>query len=55
MSDYWEESAAFKKVQGLPKAFPREFYIALNNWFGSQPQVNPLHVQDLLAPGDSYY
>ena len=36
----------------MPRAFSKEIYIRLHEWFGRCPQIQPLHVQDLLNPDD---
>ena len=53
--DYWELSASEQQSEGLPRHFSEEFYRAINDWYGSRPQINPPHVRDIMAPNDANY
>ena len=53
--DYWEFSTTERKEEGLPKHFPQDIYIAIDDWYGNRPQINPPHVRDLLAANDDNY
>ena len=53
--DYWELSASERQSEGLPRHFSEEFYCAINDWYGSRPQINPPHVRDIMAPNDANY
>jgi hypothetical protein len=53
--DYWEQTAAEHKAEGLPKAFMKEYFDAIYEWYGNRPQIQPPHVRDLLAPDDGNF
>ena len=53
--DYWELSGSEWKSEGLPRHFSEEFYRAINDWYGSRPQINPLHVRHIMVPNDANY
>ena len=53
--DYWELSSTQRKQEGLPGYFPHDFSYALYEWFGSKPQMQTPHVQDLLSSVDTNF
>jgi hypothetical protein len=53
--DYWEQTAAEHKVEGLLKAFMKEYFDAIDEWYGNRPQIQLPHVRDLLVPDDSNF
>ena len=42
-------------MEKLPKAFSKEIYVRLHEWFGRWPQIQPPHVRDLLNPHDEAF
>lgn len=55
MPNYWEQSAAEHKAEWLSKAFMKEYFDAIHEWYGNHPQIQPLHVWDLFAPNDNNF
>ncbi|KAG0597304.1 hypothetical protein M758_UG326700 [Ceratodon purpureus] len=55
LADYYEMSSSEWKGEGLPRLFAHDVYTAINEWYGSRPQIQPPHVRDLLANNDSNY
>ena len=53
--DYWELSSNERKAEGLPKHFAEDIFQSIHAWFGSRPQIQPLHVRDTMAPNDRNY
>ena len=53
--DYWDLSSGERKDEGLPRQFSHEFYAAIDDWYGTRPQINPPHVRDVLSPHDANY
>ena len=39
----------------MPKAFRKEIYVRIHEWFGRRPQIQPPHVRDLLNPHDEVF
>jgi hypothetical protein len=53
--DYWEQTTAEHKAEGLSKAFMKEYFDAIHEWYGNRLQIQPPQVRDLLAPDDSNF
>ena len=53
--DYWLLTPNELTMEKLPKAFSKEIYVRIHEWFGRRPQIQPPHVRDLLNPHDSVF
>ena len=53
--DYWLLTPNESTAEKLPKAFFKEVYIRIHEWFGQRPQIQPLHVRDLLNPRNEVF
>jgi hypothetical protein len=53
--DYWLLTPNELTIEKLPRAFPKEIYIRLHDWFGRRPQIQPPHLRDLLNPHDEVF
>ena len=53
--DYWKLTPTELTAEKLPKAFPKEIYVRIHEWFGRRPQIQPPHVRDLLNPYDEVF
>jgi hypothetical protein len=53
--DYWLLTPNELTIEKLPKAFPKEIYVRLHDWFGRRPQIQPPHLRDLLNPHDEVF
>ena len=53
--DYWLLSPNEITAEKLPKAFSKEIYVKIHEWFGRRPQIQPPHVRDLLNPHDDVF
>lgn len=50
--DFWSLTKDQRKEEGLPKAFNQEFYMAIHKWICERPQINPMHLREVLSPSD---
>ena len=53
--DYWVLTSNELTAEKLPKAFSKEIYMRIHEWFGRRPQIQPPHVRDLLNPDDGVF
>jgi hypothetical protein len=53
--DYWLLTPNELTIEKLPRAFPKEIYVRLHDWFGRRPQIQPPHLRDLLNPHDEVF
>ena len=53
--DYWVLTPNELTAEKLPKAFSKEIYVRIHEWFGRRPQIQPPHVRDLLSPHDEVF
>jgi len=53
--DFWDLTSDQWKEEGLPKQFNQEFYMVIHEWICERPQVNPLHLREVLSPHDSNF
>ena len=53
--DYWLLTPNELTAEKLPKAFSKEIYVRIHEWFGRRPQIQPPHVRDLLNPHDDVF
>ena len=53
--DYWLLTPNELVVEKLPKAFSKEIYVRIHEWFGRRPQIQPPHLRDLLNPHDNVF
>ena len=53
--DYWLLIPNELTMEKLPKAFSKEIYVRLREWFGRRPQIQPPHVHDLLNPHNEVF
>ena len=53
--DYWLLTPNELAAEKLPKAFSKEIYVRIHEWFGRRPQIHPPHVRDLLNPHDEVF
>ena len=45
--DYWLLTPNVLIIEKLSKAFSKEIYVRIHEWFGRRPQIQPPHVRDL--------
>ena len=53
--DYWLLTPNELTMEKLPKAFSKQIYVRLREWFGRRPQIQPPHVRDLLNPHNEVF
>ena len=53
--DYWVLTPNELSAEKLPKAFFKEIYVRIHEWFGHRPQIQPPHVRDFLNPHDDVF
>ena len=53
--EYWLLIPNELTAEKLSKAFSKEIYIRIHEWFGRRPQIQPPHVRDLLNPQDNVF
>jgi hypothetical protein len=53
--DYWLLIPNELTIEKLSRAFSKEIYVRLHDWFGRRPQIQPLHLRDLLNPHDEVF
>ena len=53
--DYWKLIPHELISKKLPKAFCKDIYVKIHDWFGRRLQIQPLHVRDLLYPHDAVF
>jgi hypothetical protein len=54
-ADYWDQSSAKRKAEGLPRSFLQDIFDAIHDWYGNRPSIQPLHTRDLLSHDDGNY
>lgn len=49
VANYWKQSVGERKAEGLPRAFSKEVFNAIHEWYRNRPQIQPPHICNFLV------